>query len=164
MSNRSISTIIIGMGNGVRSDDGVGLRIAQELGGLFAGDPDVATAELHCGGMQLMETMAGYDRAVVIDAMIGGATPGTVRIFDPEELPNTRTTNSTHDGSLQMALEFGRAIGLRVPGKIRIWAVEAGDVETLGETLTPPVERAVPLVVQDVLRELRAERQSERSE
>ncbi len=159
-----MSTIVIGMGNAVRSDDGVGLRVAQELGCLVAGDPDVATAELHCGGMQLMEAMAGYDRAIVIDAMLDGAEPGTVRIFDPEELPNTRTTNSTHDGSLQMALEFGRAIGLHVPGRIRIWAVEAGDVDTLCETLTPPVERAVPLVVRDVLRELRAARQAERSE
>jgi hydrogenase maturation protease len=158
------TTIIIGMGNAVRRDDSVGLRVARELSRLLAGDTGVATAELPCGGMQLVETMVGYDRAIVIDAMLGGAIPGTFRAFDPEELPNTRTTNSTHDGSLQMALEFGRAIGLRLPGRIRIWAVEAGDVETLGETLTPPVERAVPLVVRDVMRELGRERQAERSE
>ena len=126
-----MSTIIIGMGNAVRCDDGVGLRVARELRHLLAGDTGVATAELHCGGMQLMEAMVGYDRAIVIDAMLDGAIPGTVRAFDPEQLPNTRTTNSTHDGSLQTALEFGRAIGLRVPGRIRIWAVEAGDVVTL---------------------------------
>jgi hydrogenase maturation protease len=158
-----MATIIIGVGNPVRTDDGVGLRVARELSQILAADASVATAELHCGGMQLMEAMAGYDRAFVIDAMRGGGAPGTVRAFDPDELPNTRTTNSTHDGNLQAALEFGRAVGLRVPGWIRIWAVEAGDVETLSETLTPSVEHAVPGVVQEVLRELGAERQDVRS-
>jgi hydrogenase maturation protease len=159
-----MATIVIGVGNPVRSDDGVGLRVARELTTLLAGDPGVDTAELHCGGMRLMEAMAGYDRAIVIDAMLDGSAPGTVQSFDPEEIPNTRTTNSTHDGNLQMALELGRAVGLRVPGRIRIWAVQAGDVDTLGETLTPPVERAVPKVVQNVLRDLGRERQPERSE
>jgi len=158
-----MATIIIGIGNPVRSDDGVGLRVAGELRRLLPASAGIATAELHCGGMQLMEAMAGYDRAIVIDAMLDGGIPGTIRTFDPEELPNTRTTNSTHDGSLRAALEFGRAVGLRVPSSIRIWAVEAGDVETLGEALTPRVEQAIPGVVQGVLRELSAERQDERS-
>jgi hydrogenase maturation protease len=152
------------VGNPVRSDDSVGLRATRELGRLLAGDSNFATAELYRGGMELMEAMAGYDRAMVIDAMLDGAAPGTVRAFDPEELPNTRTTNSTHDGGFQAALEFGRAVGVRVPGRIRIWTVEAGDVETLGETLTPPVEQAIPEVVRGVLRELGAERKAERSE
>jgi hydrogenase maturation protease len=159
-----MATIVIGVGNTVRSDDGVGPRAARELGRLLSGSDGVVTAELPCGGMGLMEAMAGYDRAVVIDAMLGGAAPGTVRCFDPGELPNTRTTNSTHNGSLQEALEFGRAVGLRLPGRIRIWTVEAGDVETLGETLTPPVERAIQEVVRGVLREIGAGRRAERSE
>ena len=149
-----MATIIIGVGNPVRGDDSVGLRVVRELAGLLNGDLNVATAELHCGGMQLMEAMAGYDRAIVIDAMLDGAVPGTVRCFDPAELPNTRTTNSTHDGSLSLALEFGRTVGLRIPDRIRIWTVEAGDVETVGEYLSSPVEQAIPAVVRDVLREL----------
>jgi hydrogenase maturation protease len=159
-----MATIIIGVGNPVRTDDGVGLRAARELATLLAGDTGFATAELHCGGMQLMEAMAGYDRAVVIDAMLGGAAPGTVCAFAPEEIPNTRTTNSTHDGNLQSALEFARAVGIPVPGRIRIWAVQAEDVDTLGERLTPAVERAVPGLVRDVMRELDAEPLTERSE
>ena len=70
------------------------------------------------------------------------------------QITATRTADSTHDTSLRLALELGRAAGLDLPEDVRIWAVEAADVETFSERLTPAVERAVPLVVEQVLRDL----------
>ena len=84
-----------------------------------------------------MEAMAGYDRAIVIDAMVSGGRPGTIYRLGLEDLPKTRNTDSTHDASLPVALELGRRPGLQLPGDVRIWAVEAADVETFGERLTP---------------------------
>jgi hydrogenase maturation protease len=148
------ATIIIGVGNPVLTDDSVGLKIAGELRAQLKGQSLVRTAEVHSGGMKLMETMAGYDRAIVIDAMVSGRRPGTIFTLGPADLPKTRNMHSTHDASLPVALELGRLAGLHVPSEICIWAVEAGDVVTVSEGLTPEVKRAVPRVVKRVMRDL----------
>jgi len=148
-----VDTIIIGIGNPVLTDDSVGLKIADCLRDRLRGRPGVTVTQLCCGGINLMEAMAGYDRAVVIDAITdGGGKPGTVYAFGLTDLFQSRNTWSGHDASLPVAMELGGAVGLRLPGDVRIWAVEAHDVSTFGEHLTPDVQCAVPLVVADVVR------------
>lgn len=151
----NISTIIIGVGNPVLTDDSVGLKIAEQLTERLKGQSLVTTAEVHSGGMKLMETMVGYDRAIVIDAVVSGCRAGTIVTLGAADLPKTRNAHSTHDASLAVALELGRLAGLHVPREIRIWAVEAGDVVTVSEGLTPAVKRAVPRVVKRVMKDLR---------
>ena len=150
-----MGAIIIGIGNPVLGDDSVGLKIADCLKDRLRGRPGVAVTQLCCGGISLMEAMAGHDRAIIIDAMTGGGgQPGTVYTFDRAGLFQTRNTWSSHDASLPVAMELGVAVGLRLPVDVRIWAVEAEDVSTFSEHLTPDVQRAVPLVVEDVVRDL----------
>ena len=146
--------MIIGLGNPVLSDDSVGLRVSAELGYRLAGRSGFTTVELYSGGMWLMEAMAGHTRAVIIDAMVSGGAAGSVYRLGLGDLRPTRTADSTHDTSLRLALELGREAGLQLPVDIRIWAVEAADVETFSERLTPAVERAIPRVVEQVLRDL----------
>jgi hydrogenase maturation protease len=145
------TTVIIGLGNPVLADDSVGLRIAAELRSRLAGRSDITTVELFSGGMWLMEAMAGHERAIVIDAIVSGGVAGSIHHLGLADLPQTRTADCTHDASLPVALELGRAAGLRLPLEVKIWAVEAVDVETFTERLTPAVERAVPQVVEQVL-------------
>jgi len=150
-----MDAIIIGIGNPVLSDDSVGLRIADCLEDRLRGRPGVFVTQLCCGGMNLMEAMAGHDRAILIDAMTGGGgKPGTVYALGPAELSQTRNTWSGHDASLPLAMELGAEVGLCLPCDVRIWAVEADDVSTFSEHLTPEVQRAVPLVVEEVVRTL----------
>ncbi|MBI5084803.1 MAG: hydrogenase maturation protease [Acidobacteria bacterium] len=146
--------MIVGLGNPVLADDSVGLHVAAELRRRLAGRNGFTTLELYSGGLLLMEAMAGHDRAIVIDAMVGGGPAGAIHRLGPEDLPRTRTTNSTHDSSLPVALELGRAAGLRLPADIRIWAIEAADVETFSQRLTPQVALASRRVVGEVMREL----------
>ncbi len=150
-----MDTIIIGIGNPVLTDDSVGLQIADRLRDRLHGRPGVTVTQLCCGGMNLMEAMAGYERAIIIDAMTGGGgSPGTIYTLGLEGLARSRNTWSSHDATLSVAMELGGAVGLRLPADVRIWAVEADDVCTFSEELTPAVSRAVPLVVEDVVREL----------
>jgi hydrogenase maturation protease len=146
-----VAAVIIGVGNPVRCDDGVGLRVARELRGR-----GVEVVELCAGGLRIMEAARGYDQAVVIDAIESGGRPGSVYRFDEETVPQTRNAGSTHAGSLVAALALGRAAGLPIPEDIRIWAVEAGDVDTFTETLTPAVQAAVRPLAETIWRELRA--------
>jgi hydrogenase maturation protease len=154
-----MGTIIIGLGNPVLADDSVGLRIADCLAEHLRGRSDVAVTHLHCGGIHLMEAMAGHDRAIIIDAITSaGGGPGTVYSLDAGSLLQTRNTSSSHDASLAVAMELGEIVGLQLPSDIRIWAVEANDVSTFREALSPEVEQAVPLVVADVVRHVEAKR------
>lgn len=160
-------TVVVGMGNPVLGDDGVGLRIAAGVSERLAGRSDVAVKQLCAGGLRLVEAIAGYDRAIVIDAIVSGRRPGVIRELGPADLPATRTVHSSHEGSLPAALAVGRMAGLGVPDEILICAVEAADVETFGEALTPAVERAVPRAIGRVLARLgrpRRRRTSRRGE
>jgi hydrogenase maturation protease len=155
-----MSTVIIGIGNPVLSDDSVGIKVAHLLRHALRGRPAVETRELWAGGMRLMEALQGHERAIIIDAIVTeGGKPGSVYMLQPSDLRQSRNTCSPHDASFQEALELGAMLGLNLPQQIIIWAIEADDVETFSENLTPDVERAVPQVVAGVMRQINLERQ-----
>ena len=150
--NPSMSTLIIGLGNPLVTDDSVGLRVAGELRQHLAGRPDVVVVDDYCGGMRLMEQMVGYDRAIVIDAICSGAAPGTIHHLATADMPTQRSASS-HDMTLPTALMLGRQAGLRLPKDeaIMLVGIEAEDILNFGETCTPAVAAAVPQAVAEVL-------------
>ncbi len=151
-----MATIIIGIGNPVLTDDSVGIKVARTLAQELQGEKDVTTREMCAGGIRLMEALEGYQEAVIIDAIVTeGGRPGSMYCLQPSDLMNTRNTCSTHDANLVDALEFGKLLGLSLPDKIRIWAIEAADVTNFSESLTQPVQEAVPRVVQAIIRRLK---------
>jgi hydrogenase maturation protease len=150
-----MSTIIIGLGNPILSDDSLGMHAVRELSARLQGREDVVVCELYSGGLDLMEAMVGYDRAVIIDAAhTGQMEPGTVFPTSPAGLMQSRNVCSNHSASIEIALELGLAAGLPLPHDIRIWAVEADNVETFGECLTHLVQQALPLLISNVLHDI----------
>ena len=150
-----MKTLIIGLGNTILRDDGVGIRAARAIVERIGICEDIEVVELSVGGMRLMEEMAGYDRVLLIDAMMTGKNaPGTVSRLDIEDLAMSLHTSSTHDTNLSCALEGGRRLGIKLPSEIVIWGIEAHDVNTFGEDMTPDVGAAIPDVVEEVLEEL----------
>jgi hydrogenase maturation protease len=148
------SAIVIGVGNPVIADDALGIEVARRLRRQLAGQGDVTVAEVYNGGLELMEAMAGYESAFVVDAIVAGSPPGTIYRLGVDELASTRNSSTTHHGSLSTAMELGRLAGMKLPDVVRVWAVEAGDVTTFCEKLTPAVERAVPVVAAEIMCEL----------
>jgi len=138
-------TIILGLGNPLLTDDGVGLRVVAHLRRVLVDRPSLELAEDYAGGLRLMERLVGYERAVIVDAERSGGPPGQVSIRAIEALP-TRHVNGAHDVDLRTALEFGRRAGFRLPapGDIRIVAVETVETDTLGEQCTPAVTAGIP--------------------
>jgi hydrogenase maturation protease len=151
-------TLVIGLGNPLLRDDSVGLRVAAELTTRLANRPEVEVGEDYRGGLRLMERMIGFGRAIVIDAICSGAAPGTIHRLSPDAVP-TQHSASTHDLNLPTALALGRQAGALLPASedILLIGIEAVDVTTFGETLSPEVEAAVPLAVQAVLLALEAD-------
>lgn len=146
-----MKVLVLGLGNPILRDDGVGLRVAQALRLELANAPGVEVDENTWGGLRLMERLVGYDRVIVVDAMCTGSPAGTVRMLSPDEMP-TRRSASPHDTSLPVALELGRRVGLKIPesDEITLVGIEALDVDTFGEDLSPEVEAAIPVAVQAI--------------
>ncbi len=146
--------IVLGLGNPLLGDDGVGWRIAEECARQIAG---ASRVEIDCfarGGLSLMERLIGYDRAILIDAINSGQQPlGSVAYYQLEELqnPNAGHLASAHDATLQTALALGRALDVRLPREVVVVAVEAESVYDFSEELSPAVAAAVPQAVQIVL-------------
>jgi hydrogenase maturation protease len=148
--------MIFGLGNPLLGDDGVGWAIAREVRSRLAiiqNDLEakrnfrVEVDSLSLGGLSLMERLAGCQKAILIDSIVTGNHPlGTVLQFALEELPaaDIGHLSSAHDVSLQTALEVGRSMGVELPQKIMIVAVESQFIYEFSENLSPPVAAAIP--------------------
>lgn len=145
--------LVIGLGNPLVSDDSVGLRVAQLLRPRLANWPDVDVVEDYWGGLQLMEQMIGYDRAIVMDAICTDAAPGTIHHLTTDSI-STQKSASAHDVNLATALDFGRRAGAHLPPnhRVHLVAIEAADVLTFNDRCTPAVAAAIPCVVTEVIR------------
>jgi hydrogenase maturation protease len=155
-----MKTLVLGLGNPLLRDDSIGLRVVQELRVHLGEVPDIEVSEDYWGGLRLMERMIGFDRAIIIDAIRTDAEPGTIHLLSPNDIPTQRST-SAHDVNLSTALELGRQAGARLPSpsEILLIGVEAADVQTFDEALTPEVETALPKAVEAVLAELDRKRE-----
>lgn len=154
MDYQTMKTIVIGLGNPILSDDGVGWKVVEVLLSTSHFPPTTALETASLGGLSLMERLEGYQRAILVDSMQTGQVPvGTVRVFPLDELPNPSDSHSAsvHDTSLMTALETGRRMGLDLPEKITVVAIEAATVHEFSEELSPEVAAAVPLAVQMVM-------------
>jgi hydrogenase maturation protease len=133
--------MVIGVGNRWRGDDGAGLAVARRLRELSPAGVEVR--ELEGDATALVETWAGTERVVVVDAAESGAPAGTVRRFDAGTgpLPARSLRSSTHAFGVSDAVELARALG-RLPGRLDVYAIEGASF-TAGDRLSPDVERAV---------------------
>jgi hydrogenase maturation protease len=147
-------TVIVGLGNPILSDDGVGVYAARLLAERLAGAP-VVVSESSLGGMRFLDLLAGFERAIIIDAIQWRHGPvGTVyRLSADEAVPTVRAV-SFHDISLGTALALGHKVGIPLPTEIVFLAVEAGDTLTVSERCSPEVQAALPEVVRLVMDQL----------
>lgn len=158
-------TLVLGLGNPILRDDGVGWRVVEEVQarGAPVRTPYGATTStdgvefdwVALGGLALMERLVGYERVVLVDAIrTRDGQPGTVYRLSLDDLP-TLNANAVHDATLKAALELGRRLGAVLPDDVTIIAVEAADVLSFGEGLSPAVEAAIPVAADLVFQTLR---------
>ena len=106
-----------------------------------------------------MELLAGFDRAIIIDAIQSGGTPGEVQWLTPQDFNvNDTDVYSQHSIGLLQALELGKDLAQPMPEEIAIVAIEAEDVTSFGEDLTSEVEKAVSMTLEQILLRLNERR------
>lgn len=143
-----MKALIIGVGSPIRGDDGVGIEIARRCGELFFRNEAVRTVEIGTGGLSLLDLVSGYDRVILLDAVISGSPTGTVQVFTEAELPGTVHLGAGHEADLATTLALGRKLAAQpLPRHVHIVAVEVRDITDFSEKLSPEVEAAVPEAV-----------------
>jgi hydrogenase maturation protease len=164
-SGWEMKTLVLGLGNPILTDDGVGVHIAETIRLALPPDTSIKVSEASVGGLGLMERLLGYDRVILIDALCSPAgsfgndqrTPGVIHRLTLDDLRTTSPTQhnaSAHDTNLVTALEMGGRMGLPLPKEIIIYAVEVENIIDFGEEPTPAVKQAIPKVAAAVLAEL----------
>ena len=147
LSHMESKTILIGLGNPILGDDGVGWKVVEYIQQYCSLPTSVEIDCLALGGISLMERMIGYDRAILVDAIVTRQKPiGTVLQLEIDDLPDQAGGHltSAHDTSLQIALQVGRSMGVKLPEQISFVLVESQNVYEFSEELTLPVKSAVP--------------------
>jgi hydrogenase maturation protease len=152
-----MKTFVIGLGNPILGDDGVGWKVAEEVMRLCPTTPLHSPVQVEClalGGLSLMEHLIGADRAIIIDAVtLEGFEEGQVVVFSLEDLPDRSAGHITaaHDTSLPTALEVGRSMGAHLPQEVIVVGIQAYNLFEFSEELSPPIARAVPEAAQAVI-------------
>lgn len=164
-----MKTIVIGLGNPILGDDGVGWKVAEEVNKQLTSPPTPADRALRrllkgeenqveveflsLGGISLMEHLIGYERAILIDAVTSDQELGSVIVSNLNELPDYSAFHiaSAHDTSLQNALKLGKAMGARLPKEVIVVGVATDHIYDFSESLTPAVAQAVPKATKIVI-------------
>ncbi|HUK73656.1 MAG TPA: hydrogenase maturation protease [Streptosporangiaceae bacterium] len=145
-------TLVLGLGNEYAGDDAVGVLAVRALGGEPAGGADIV--ESAASGLALLEVFAGYDRAVVLDAIRTGRSPaGTIIEAGLAEL-GPATAPSLHQAGIPELAAVARRLGLGFPDQTRVLAVEVAGPLIFGAPLSEPVAAAVAPLARRVLEQV----------
>jgi hydrogenase maturation protease len=145
--------IILGIGNLLLSDEGIGVHVANELSKMDL-PPEVSVVEGGTDGFRLLNIITEADRLIVIDAVRGGEEPGSIYRFDINEIRNVPTgfKTSVHQIGILEVINLCELIG-KTP-QATVIGVEPKSLEMSME-LSPEVKAKVPRVIELVMNELK---------
>ena len=146
-------TLIIGLGNLLRGDDGVGVRLAQILARQTVPD-GVEVVDGGTQGLGLVPLLEGRQQVILVDAAEVGKTPGQFVRFTLDEaaLRGSDQHLSVHAAGLREALLLAQALKL-LPGEVVIFGMQPANLDW-ETTLSPEVEAALPDLLSAVLAEI----------
>ncbi len=147
------------MGNVLRADDGFGIRVVEILAAYKELPENVKIYEAGIGGIALVqELMSGFDALILVDAIDKGSKPGSLFVVEPSLDQQNIDDLSLHQSMVDMhyadpskVIMLAKALNV-CPPKVFLVGCQPEYVDDAVEGLRPPVERAVPLAVNEVLK------------
>jgi len=151
----SMDTLVIGLGNVLASDDAAGIEVVRALSSRGL-PPDVRVVEGATVGLGLIDLILDTGRAILVDAVRGGASPGTVLRLNERELSRAALRPfSAHNLGLVEVLKLGDVLyAERMPREIILFGIVAECVEPYREGLSPSVRAAIPRAVDAIMAEI----------
>ena len=144
-----MKTLVLGVGNPILTDDGVGIRIAQKI---KEENPKLEVIETSETGIALLDLVDGYDKLVLIDSIkTEQGESGELYKLCLEDLKANADFPSSHGIDIATAFELGQRLGHSLPKYISIYAVEIQDNTTFGENCTEKVKERIPFIAKQII-------------
>jgi len=136
-------TLIVGLGNDLLADDAVGILAARQLSDQITDErTDIVESGAH--GLALLDLFIGYDRAILVDALVTGKHPPGTLVEIPAATLQSVPNPSPHFAGIPEMIALAEKLGLAYPDEFHILGVEVADPFTLGGDLHPAVRDALP--------------------
>jgi hydrogenase maturation protease len=146
-----MSTLVLGIGNPILGDDGVGIEIARRLKEQV---PGITAEETNEAAIALLDLITGYDKLIIIDSIkTGQGKPGELYKLSLEDLGANLDFASFHGMDIATAFEVGESLGCPMPRSVSIYAVEVKDNSNFAERCSPEVAGRIPLAVKQIIGE-----------
>ena len=144
---------IVGVGNILLKDEGIGVRVVQQLESSYSFPPGIALIDGGTAGPHLLDLFSDYDDIIVIDAVKGGEKPGTIYKFRLDQISSDTTTNlSIHQMGVLEVLSEARLLG-KEP-QVTFIGIEPQEISAWGMELSPVIEQKIPEMISLILKEL----------
>ena len=152
-SEKPARTLVIGIGNPLQGDDGLGVQASLMLEKENLPE-DVQVEELGTPGWGLLAQIEGWPRVIVIDAMQMGMEPGTWQRISGDDVRLVCEAGpvSLHEAGLAESLKLASTLGI-MPDEFVLYGVEPAVIEP-GEGLSPAVQEALPDLVEHIVKDL----------
>ena len=140
-------TLVLGVGNPILGDDGLGIHAVRELSKALPGCADYEEASV--SGLELVEMFRGYEKVIVIDAVkTRDGMPGKIYELGGKDIPTLHGL-SAHDVDFRTAMEYGERFMGAMP-EVDIYGIEAENVTEFCETLSPKVRESLRIVIEKI--------------
>lgn len=152
-------TIVVGVGNKILGDDGVGIHVVKQLNEHVKNLDNVTLEEATTGGLNLLDIIVGYDKAIIVDAVkSNNGEHGKVKYFSLNNFDTMHSFNP-HDVSLSEAIEMAKRMGeTRIPKEIVVVGIMMRNTPfEFSETLSEEIAKVVPQAVEMTLNEIEKE-------
>jgi len=141
--------LILGIGNLLQSDEGLGVHIVNQIAQNVEIPEDVEVVDGGTAGFDLLPLMQGREKIIIVDALVVDDEPGSVYRFKPEQIRSARTRFSLHDVGIIEIIELLKLLGENPD--IEIIGVVPEDITTLNMDITPRVRESIPKVIEQIM-------------
>ena len=147
-----MKTLIIGLGNTIRGDDGVGIYVARELKSRL-NDNNIDIKETHYSGLKLMDLVYDYEKVVIIDALKDKKErTGEVYLFEPGDNNFNRTSHNLHSMTFVKNYSLLKKTYPRIPENLKIIGISIKGADGFKEGLSPEIKRKLPEITSRVIK------------
>ncbi len=145
---------VIGIGNVLRGDDGIGINIIQRLQEIFRDNANLKFINFGEAGLGLINTIKQFPEVLLIDAVDAGLQPAAMRIFSLEEavIKNSSENFSTHELTLSGVFQLLKGLGLKV--KVFVAGIQVKDMG-YGKGLSDELRERAEVITQEIVSYLR---------
>jgi hydrogenase maturation protease len=147
--------IVIGLGNPLMADEGIGTKVIEQLQCSAVDYPLVEFVDAGSGGLNILHLILGRDKAVIIDCALMSAPPGSIKRFTLGDIKTKKFLDrrSLHEADIIKVVELSKNLG-QAPDEIVFFGIEPETIEQK-MTLSESLQKNLPFYLETILEELR---------